>query len=287
MWLCGEAITVLKRDPILLRVTAPITVIGDLHGQFHDLLEFFRLGSLPPTTSWLFLGDYVDRGPCSVGILAYLLALKIKFPKQIWLLRGNHETPDISRLYGFYDECAIYDAVNLYNRFLEVFRWLPLAAVISERIFCVHGGLSPEFESLQDIEKLTRPIDIPEEGMLNDLLWADPSVIHSGYEPSERGTAFTFGLDVAEAFLRANNFDLICRGHQVVQAGFEFPFRPSNCTVTVFSARDYCGQMGNKGAMLKVDATLNCSFSCLEPLPAKPPPLRPLTGRLVKRLPVI
>jgi serine/threonine-protein phosphatase PP1 catalytic subunit len=274
-WLCTEAIKVLKRDPILLRLPSPISIIGDLHGQFLDLLEFFKRGGSPPRTSWLFLGDYVDRGPCSVGTFAYLLALKVRFPKNIWLIRGNHETPDISQLYGFFDECERYDGVRLYDRFIEVFRWLPLAAIVNHRIFCVHGGLSQDLKTLNDIEKLGRPLDIPDDGLLSDLLWADPNAVHIGFEPSERGTSFTFGVDVVEEFLQNNDLDLLCRGHQVVHEGYEFPFHPSQCTVTVFSARDYCGA-GNKGGMLKVDGALRCTFECLEAVAAVPR-VRPLS----------
>jgi serine/threonine-protein phosphatase PP1 catalytic subunit len=264
-WLCQEGIEVLKRDPILLNLAAPITVVGDLHGQFYDLLEFFKLAGMPPTTSWLFLGDYVDRGPNSVETFAYLLALKIRFPKHVYLLRGNHECPEVSRMYGFHGECFTRYDRSLWDTFNKVFRWLPLAAIIGARIFCVHGGLSQDLKSLQDFEKLRRPLDIPSKGLLVDILWADPDSSHVGYGPSERGTGYTFGLDVVEDFLQKNDFDLICRAHQVVPDGFEFPFHPNQSVLTVFSARHYCEEWGNKGAILKVDATLRCLFEVLDP----------------------
>lgn len=264
-WLCKEAIKVLKNDSMVLKLTAPITIIGDVHGQFYDLLRFFKMGGQLPATNYLFLGDYVDRGRNSVETFAYLLALKVKFPNNIWLLRGNHETRDISSLYGFQRECSLYYNNQVYDNFTNVFGYLPLAAVVSDRIFCVHGGLSPRLTDLKQIEEIQRPCAIPEEGLLTDLVWADPRKDHKGYRESDRGTSYTYGPDVVEEFLKKNDFDLICRAHQVVDGGFEFPFGPDQTVLTVFSAPDYCDEMNNKGAMLKVDDGLRCTFHFIDP----------------------
>jgi serine/threonine-protein phosphatase PP1 catalytic subunit len=279
-WLCDVACDTFKNDPLVLRVDAPLCVIGDLHGQFLDLLKFLGMGGQPPKTSYLFLGDYVDRGDNSIETFAYLLALKVKYPRHIWMLRGNHETPDISRMYGFLDECRRCASEELFDRFAEVFRWLPLIAIISDRIFCVHGGLSQDLVDLKQIAATRRPLDIPDSGLLADLLWADPDNDQPGYAESERGTSYTFGPDVANAFLKEHDFDLICRAHQVVPNGFEFPFTPQHTVITLFSASNYCNDYGNKGAMMTVNANLRCSFSFVE---APPPPsavLRPVTGML-------
>jgi serine/threonine-protein phosphatase PP1 catalytic subunit len=277
-WLCMEATKTLKSDPVLLKLNAPITVLGDIHGQFYDLLEFLKLGGSPPTTNYLFLGDYIDRGRNSIETFSYLLALKIKYPKNIWLLRGNHETPDICRLYGFYDECTARYSEALWNRFVEVFRFLPLAAVISSRIFCVHGGLSQELKRLDEIARIEPSLDIPERGPVADLLWSDPCPEHGGFLESQRGTAYTFGADAARKFLNDNDLDLICRGHQVVMNGYEFPFSSDQCVLTVFSAPDYCEEFGNKGAMLRVASDLKCSFQFVDPARARPAQApRPLT----------
>jgi serine/threonine-protein phosphatase PP1 catalytic subunit len=210
-----------------------------------------------------------------------LLALKVKYPKNIWMLRGNHETPEISRLYGFFDDCHDrYGSAELFDKFTQVFRWLPLIAIISDRIFCVHGGLSRELADLKQIASIARPLDIPDEGLLADLLWADPSPEHSGYMDSDRGTSYTFGRDVAQAFLERHDFDLICRSHQVVHNGYEFPFSPDQSVLTVFSAANYCGDFGNKGAMMTVNGNLRCSFSFIEPPPVPATPPRPTTGML-------
>jgi serine/threonine-protein phosphatase PP1 catalytic subunit len=258
--LCDRGIQALARDPLVLRLDAPITLCGDIHGQYCDLLRLFRLGGRPPATRYLFLGDYVDRGANSVECFALLLALKVRFPASVWLLRGNHETPGISQMYGFFAECALRYGQALWGRFVEVFRWLPLAAVVGGRIFCVHGGLSPGVAEVRQLEALRRPIDIPPEGPLTDLLWADPSPAHAGFAPSDRGTSFTFGLNVVHLFLEAHAFELIVRGHQVVAAGFAFPFRPDRALLTLFSAPNYCGQYDNLGALMRVDEDLHCSF---------------------------
>ena len=264
---CREAIKIFADEPVLLTLDAPLAVCGDVHGQFYDLLHFLRLGGPIPETNYLFLGDYVDRGDYSIETFTLLLALKIKYPDNIWLLRGNHETTDISRLYGFYTECALRytQQDNIWYKFTEVFKWLPIAAVISERIFCVHGGLSPELRTLNDIKKLQRPLEVMETGLLTDLLWSDPSALHHGYQYSERGVSYTYGPDVVDDFLKKNDFDLICRAHQVVDAGYEFPFYPNQSVLTVFSAPDYCKEFGNKAAMLNVDKSLKCTFTFIDP----------------------
>ena len=145
------------------------------------------------------------------------------------------------------------------------FEYLPLAAVVSDRIFCVHGGLSGEMDDVSKIESIKRPLDVPESGFIADLLWADPDGDVTGLVQSERGTGYVFGDDIAEKFLVHHSFDLICRAHQVVTDGFEFPFWPKQSVVTVFSAPNYCNAAGNKGAMLSVDDELTCSFKIIEP----------------------
>ena len=263
--ICQEAIKAFQKDPVLLQLEAPITICGDIHGQFYDLLNFFKLGGMPPDTNYLFMGDYVDRGMNSVETFTLLLCFKILYPDKFWMLRGNHETKDISQLYGFFDECSTVYSIETYNKFVEVFDYIPIAAVISERIFCVHGGLSRELTDLKQIENMKRPLHVPEEGLLTDLLWADPSNEHNGYQESERGTSYSFGPDVAREFLEKNDFDLICRAHQVVDNGFDFPFAPEQTVLTVFSAPDYCQEFMNKGALLKVDEELRCSFKFIDP----------------------
>ncbi|KAH0791294.1 serine/threonine-protein phosphatase PP1 [Histomonas meleagridis] len=261
---CDLTTKTLLKDSTLIHLQAPVCVVGDLHGQFNDLLQYLEKGGDPENTKYLFLGDYVDRGDHSIETVTTLFCMKILFPQNVYLLRGNHETEAISELYGFLTECKQKHDVSIWKKFNEVFRYLPLAAIVSNRIFCVHGGISGEMASLEMIEKLSRPLDIPESGLVTDLVWADPSTVYSGFQESERGTSYTFGADVANDFLYKYDFDLICRAHQVVPDGYEFPFYPQQTVVTVFSASNYCGHYGNKGAMLKIDAKLSCSFEFVE-----------------------
>ena len=280
--LADLSIEALKKDKTLLYIKVPLSIVGDLHGQFTDLMKFLEEGKKdnkdPKDTTYLFLGDYVDRGNNSCATLAMLLCLKCRYPDHIFLLRGNHETRDISKLYGFYDEiCSKYPTLELWEKFNNVFDYMPLAAIVGDRIFCVHGGLSRSLNSLDDIQNLSRPLIVPDSGLIADLLWADPLRDSLGYQESERGTSYTFGPDVAESFLKQNDFDLICRAHQVVNDGFEFPFYPTQSVVTVFSAPNYCDEYQNKGAMLMISDELVCSFKFVVPPNTGEPQLRPDT----------
>jgi serine/threonine-protein phosphatase PP1 catalytic subunit len=246
---------------MVIPIEAPVNVVGDLHGRFPPLLEFLAHIGHPSDSPYLFLGDYVDRGDNSIETFSMLLALKIGYPKRVWLLRGNHETEDISRLYGFFAECTerYPEGESIWQQFVQVFAYLPIAAIISERIFCVHGGLSPKLTSVDDIRKQTRPAPIEDQGLLCDLLWADPNPDHDDFQDSERGTSYTFGPNVAERFLNENDFDLLCRAHQAVPNGYEFPFTDKR-VLTIFSAPDYIEETGNDAAVLQVSKELKCSF---------------------------
>ena len=123
---------------------------------------------------YLFLGDYVDRGKQSIETICLLLAYKARYPKQVFLLRGNHEVSSINRIYGFYDECKRRFNLNLWKNFILCFNWLPIACLVGERILCMHGGLSPDLVKVQDINRIERPTEVPEKGLLCDLLWSDP-----------------------------------------------------------------------------------------------------------------
>lgn len=190
-------------------------ITGDIHGQYQDLLRLFEYGGSPPETSYLFLGDYVDRGKKSLETICLLLAYKIRYPDRVYLLRGNHEDAKINRIYGFYDECKRRFNVRLWKIFTDCFNCLPVAALIDGKIFCMHGGLSPELENLNQIDEIERPTEIPEYGLLCDLLWSDPDPSIEGWADSDRGVSCTFGSDVVVDFLEKNGLDLICRGHQV------------------------------------------------------------------------
>ncbi|XP_021742589.1 serine/threonine-protein phosphatase PP1 isozyme 9-like [Chenopodium quinoa] len=261
--LCVNARNIFLSQPNLLQLRAPIRICGDIHGQYQDLLRLFEYGGYPPAANYLFLGDYVDRGKQSLETICLLLAYKIRYPDKIYLLRGNHEDAKINRIYGFYDECKRRFNVRLWKIFTDCFNCLPVAALIDEKILCMHGGLSPDLQNLKQIDEIQRPIEIPDNGLLCDLLWADPDARNEGWTDSDRGVSCTFGSDVVAEFLDKNDLDLICRGHQVVEDGYEFFAKRR--LVTIFSAPNYGGEFDNAGALLSVDESLVCSFEILKP----------------------
>lgn len=265
--LCIKSRDIFISQPILLEIEAPIKVVGDIHGQYYDLLRLFEYGGFPPEANYLFLGDYVDRGKQSLETICLLLAYKIKYPENFFILRGNHECASINRIYGFYDECKRRYSIKLWKTFTDCFNCLPVAAIIDEKIFCTHGGLSPELKNLDQVRQLERPCDVPEEGLLCDLLWSDPDKDIMGWGQNDRGVSYTFGPDVVQKFLKKHDLDLICRAHQVVEDGYEFFAK--RMLVTLFSAPNYCGEFDNAGSMMSVDDSLMCSFQILKPAERK------------------
>lgn len=250
------------KQPTFLELESPITVCGDTHGQYPDLLKLFEVGGFPPETNYLFLGDYVDRGKQSLETICLLLAYKIKYDENFFLLRGNHECASINRIYGFYDECKKRYNLKLWKVFIDLFNCLPIAASIDDKILLMHGGLSPELNTVDQLKKIVRPTDVPEEGLLCDLLWSDPESQCNGWGKNDRGVSVVFNEKVLSKFLQKNDMDLVCRAHQVVEEGYEF--FGDRQLVTVFSAPNYCGEFDNAGAMMVVDENLMCSFKIIK-----------------------
>lgn len=261
---CRAARSIFLAQPTLLELGTPVKVVGDIHGQFGDLMRIFQLCGIPPTANYLFLGDYVDRGKQSIETFLLLLCFKIRYPENMFLLRGNHECASVTKVYGFYDECKRRASTKVWKSFVDVFNTLPIAATIGGKIFCVHGGLSPYLNSLDDIRNIQRPTDIPEVGLLSDLLWSDPDSSVSDWGPNDRGVSYCFGRSVVNTFCANFGFDLIVRGHMVVEDGYEFFDKRK--LVTVFSAPNYCGEFGNWAAVMAVSPDLLCSFELLKPL---------------------
>uniref|UniRef100_A0A0K0F0U3 Serine/threonine-protein phosphatase n=1 Tax=Strongyloides venezuelensis TaxID=75913 RepID=A0A0K0F0U3_STRVS len=260
---CQHARQIFLEQPMLLELSAPLKIAGDIHGQFSDLLRLFNMAGYPPTSNYLFLGDYVDRGPKSLETIILLFCYKIKYPGNFFLLRGNHEVASLNRIYGFYDECKRRYSVRLWKTFQDVFNCMPIAAIIESKIFCCHGGLSPHLRSMDQIRRMARPIDIQDTGILCDILWSDPDSKILGWGRNDRGVSYTFGTDVLDDFLRRNDLDIVVRGHQVVEDGYEFFGKRG--LVTIFSAPNYCGQFDNAAAVMSVDENLLCSFLIIHP----------------------
>lgn len=262
---------VLLSEPSLLQISGPVVIAGDIHGQFGDLCKIFGRYGTPPTTRYLFLGDYVDRGPKGIETVLLLTALKNAYPRHIYLLRGNHESARINKDYGFYEECKhrlpISGASSIYEAFQSVFNALPLAAIVGDKIFCVHGGLSPHLFHMGQIKAIQRPGDLPDSGLIHDLLWTDPydetddahhhngretvvSLDQDGWGHGPRGGSLVFSAHVVETFLQRHNFSLVCRSHGFTKEGYRF--FANEGLLTIFSAPNYCGA-GNHGAVLLVD----------------------------------
>lgn len=246
--ICTAVREVLLSQPTLLELAQPVKIVGDIHGQFTDLIRLFEMCGFPPSANYLFLGDYVDRGKQSLETILLLMLYKIKYPENFFLLRGNHECANVTRVYGFYDECKRRTNIKVWKTFIDTFNTLPIAAIVANKIFCVHGGLSPSLAHMDEIRAITRPTDVPDYGLLNDLLWSDPADTMNDWEDNERGVSYCFGKNVILQFLAKHDFDLVCRAHMVVEDGYEF-FN-DRTLVTVFSAPNYCGEFDNFGKCL-------------------------------------
>ncbi|KAI3439471.1 Serine/threonine-protein phosphatase [Psidium guajava] len=281
--LCYAAEQIFMHEPTVLQLKAPVKVFGDLHGQFGDLMRLFDEYGFPSTAGdityidYLFLGDYVDRGQHSLETITLLLALKIEYPENVHLIRGNHEAADINALFGFRLECiermGENDGIWAWTRFNQLFNTLPLAALIEKKIICMHGGIGRSIHSVEQIEKLERPITMDAGSIiLMDLLWSDPTENDSveGLRPNARGPGLvTFGPDRVTDFCKKNKLQLIIRAHECVMDGFE-RFAQGQL-ITLFSATNYCGTANNAGAILVVGRGLVIVPKLIHPLP---PPLQ-------------
>lgn len=268
--LCEKAREILINENNVQPVKCPVTVCGDVHGQFHDLMELFRIGGKPPDTNYLFMGDYVDRGYYSVETVSLLVSLKVRYPARIFLLRGNHESRQITQVYGFYDECLRkYGNANCWKHFTDLFDYLPLTALIETQIFSLHGGLSPSIDSLDHVMSLDRVQEVPHEGPMCDLLWSDPDE-RCGWGISPRGAGYTFGQDIVSQFNHTNKLTLISRAHQLVMEGYNWCHEKN--VVTIFSAPNYCYRCGNQAAIMEIDEHLEYTFLQFDPAPRRGEP---------------
>jgi len=263
--LCEKVKDILLEESNVQPVASPVTVCGDIHGQFYDLLELFRTGGELPDTNYVFMGDFVDRGYYSLETFTFFLVLKARYPDKITLLRGNHESRQITQVYGFYDECQQkYGNANAWKYCTQVFDYLTIAAIIDGRILCVHGGLSPDIRTLDQIRTIQRNQEIPHEGSFCDLVWSDPEEIET-WQVSPRGAGWLFGSRATAEFAKINRLELICRAHQLVQEGYKYMF--DQMLVTVWSAPNYCYRCGNVASILALDENLTRNFKIFNAVP--------------------
>ena len=269
VYLCSLARDVFLEQPMLLELDAPIVLVGDLHGNYQDLLRIFAKTGHPPDTCYLFLGDYVDRGARSLEVISLLMAYKILYPHKLYLLRGNHETGAVSRVMGFKAEIESRCETPIpWFHFVASFNCLPIAAVVANTIFCVHGG-PPDDVSYgpAKIRSMVRPTDVPDASQLCVMLWSDPDQKDTFPDPrcsenTARGVGRFYNMAHVKAFLRAHNLSYLVRAHQPVAGGYKF--FPQKLGITLFSSSDYMGA-GNDAAIMCIDDQLGCHLDILKP----------------------
>eukprot|EP01129_Flabellula_baltica_P016638 TRINITY_DN8_c0_g1_i1.p1 TRINITY_DN8_c0_g1~~TRINITY_DN8_c0_g1_i1.p1 ORF type:complete len:335 (-),score=69.25 TRINITY_DN8_c0_g1_i1:373-1377(-) len=275
-------ISVLKRvaqvfteERTLIEVESPVTVVGDIHGQFEDLLRVLEMGDfeydelemkydLPEGVKFLFMGDYVDRGHFSIEVVMLLFCLKVKYPDSVFMLRGNHESRDINMVYGFADHCiSFFNNFEMWQNFNKVFDLLPIAAVIDGTAFAVHGGLTPTLKTLDEIRDTNR-FTMPLPQGLFEMTWSDPSDDVSSFFPSHRGAGYVWGEEATKTFLEENDLTLIIRAHELQMAGYKW--QHDNKVLTIFSAPNYCYRLGNTASILKISEGHQLDVETFSPL---------------------
>ena len=251
----------IKSEPNILKIQDPVTVVGDLHGQFYDLLKCLEVGGNPEDTKYLFLGDYVDRGTYSIENLILLMCIKLNYKDTILMLRGNHECRQMTSFFNFKMECEVKYDSEIYFRMMEVFDSLPIACLINEKFIAIHGGLSPDIDKVADIMKINRFTEPPRSGAMCDLLWSDPcdkeedAAKTNFINNTNRGCSYVFGIKAVVPFLKKNNIISIIRAHEAQLEGFKMYKWNANVdfpsVITIFSAPNYCDVYSNKAAVIK------------------------------------
>ncbi|EAX81196.1 Ser/Thr protein phosphatase, putative [Trichomonas vaginalis G3] len=252
--LIEESLECFKGQKPLILFNERAIVVGDIHGNLHDLLRILKINGLPPDTYYIFLGDYVDRGEYSIEVISLLLSLHNLFPEQIFLLRGNHETRETNEVYGFKtDILYTFSNTDLWEQFNNIFDYFPIAAIINDTIFCVHGGLSPQLHYIDEIRELTLPMhDLPPQ--VNDMLWSDPSDMFDGFSEGDRGIGCIFGQNITQDFLDSNKLKTILRGHQCCSNGVRSSH--DGKVITVFSSSNY-EMTNNYAAYLRIGSKIH------------------------------
>ena len=259
---------IFKEEPTLLDIRSPCIVVGDIHGQILDLFRILRFFGMPTNKKYVFLGDIVDRGEFSIETLIIVYLLKVLWPDNVFVIRGNHEFQDLcsqgegnflNQVINFFEDYSIYQAAA------RSFEYIPLAMRIDKCMLCVHGGIGPSLRDLNSIRMIQRPIDSFGSDSLDSLVWSDPSDDVELYENSSRGTGYIFGAKACETFMKTSGLTMIIRGHECVDEGCESHF--DNKLMTVFSASNYCGVVNNKAGVLEITNATTYKARTFPPLP--------------------
>lgn len=260
---------ILFEEGTFLNISLPITICGDIHGQFYDLIHLFSVGGDPSSTRYLFLGDFVDRGNYSLETFALLISYKVKYPHSFFMLRGNHESRSINSMYGFYDEVIQrFGHTGLWKLCNDIFDMLPIAALVSNTIYCVHGGLSPEIRLIDQLAMINRRRDIPPSGPVSDICWSDPEDIMY-WGKNARGAGYLYGKQPTKEFLHNNDLTLMVRAHQLMNDGYKYHFG-DKYLATVWSAPNYMYRAGNIASILRIDENLQREFITFEAVQEPP-----------------
>ena len=253
---------IIKYEPNIVKLKDPVTVVGDLHGQFYDLIKCLEVGGNPENTKYLFLGDYVDRGSYSLEILLLLFCLKINYKNSIYMLRGNHECRQMTSNFNFKKECEVKYDSEIYNLFMDTFDCLPLSCCINDKFITIHGGISPDLKKIEALNLIKRFQEPPKNGLMCDILWSDPiekddEAKNVLYLPNAaRNCSYIFGAKAAKPFLEKNKFLSIIRAHETQLEGFKMHQWDKNksfpLVITIFSAPNYCDVYGNKAAVMMI-----------------------------------
>lgn len=267
--LITEFQNLIQKESNLIRLSGEWVVVGDIHGNFEDLLRIFDSNRYPPEKNYLFLGDYVDRGPQSLEVLILLFSLKVLYPEKIYLLHGNHEGEYLTTLFNFKNDCTVNGFADIYPKFIECFKYLSLSAIINDKFLCLHGCISPELTDIKQIEEIGKPV-IDENGNLpENLLWSDPGRKDlDSYQLNDRGAGwYCPGFKIKE-FLLKHSLKLLIRSHEYQSQGYSFNFGENGGCLTVFSTSDYCG-IHNMGAIALISNENRISLVIHHPLTAE------------------
>ena len=249
--LCSAAAELFMAEPMLLQLNCETVIIGDLHGHILDLFRMIGKLGIPPARNYLFLGDLVDRGEFSTETTVLILTLKVLWPKNVFVIRGNHEFREMARQCGFTVELrSLYRTQDAEDYIMNAFSWIPIGAMIGKKVLCVHGGIGPNVTRLYQLEDIERPLNDWNNVIVAELLWSDPAEFVAAFQPSTRGIGFFFGPPALKAFMEANDLSYVIRGHECVQNGIEVQLDKQ--MITVFGASNYCGMSPNKSGVLVV-----------------------------------